>query len=142
MSEKMEWIGRKVTPSKWTEEKAKEVFIKIFEEALKPECYSIQQARMNCKVSNSTFYWLANKFDFCKNAWETIKEQLISDAYTGGLQGELDKTLAIFLLKNLGEVDKQEVTTNSTTLSGNFTTKKDFEEAEKYIKENKKDFDI
>lgn len=106
----------------WTVENAKP----YFEDALKyaeenNDCLCLQDAIYESGIPYSTFYYLADKHKDLEKIKKDIQAAVVRRINRGSLTGDMQVTAGIWRMKQLGEVDKQEIKQHHT---GNITQKR------------------
>lgn len=105
---------------KYTEKRATKIFNEILQDAYENDYYSIQELVLanKDKVPYSTFYHLIRRFESLKDIKTEMDAIIMSVCNRGAMVKELSTPMAIWRLKQLGEVDKveQEITQKNITV--------------------------
>ena len=97
-------------------EEWKDIFEDIYKKAIKGKYLSLQQAFIESDVRPSTYKWLVNKYEVLANIKNDIADAVAMKINKGGLNGDFNPAMSIWRLKQLGEVDKQEIEQKTTTV--------------------------
>lgn len=102
--------GNKYT-QKYTEEKAYDLFIKGLEYAeTDTECLSLADAIKHTTIPYSTYDYLAEKYEVLGLIKKDTKTEITRRINSNALKGKFNATSSIWRMKQLGELDKTEVT--------------------------------
>lgn len=115
---------------KWTVAEVLPILEKIEKEASKPNCYYLGTALVAVKLYKEVWAYWCEKFKDEEVVFQSIKrinQVFEAKLYGAALSGGVDKTVAIFGLKNNHDwKDKQEVESN-TNISINWEEKKNYQ---------------
>jgi len=109
---------------KWTEKAVFEILFKMLENAEKDEnILCLQDAIISVKLYSSSLTYLIDKFPKFVNIKSDIQNVITSRINKNALTGEFNATASIWRMKQLGEVDKQEVKTHNINENNDVTIK-------------------
>jgi len=95
---------------KYSKEQAIDLFSKMIEDAKKnDECLSLEDAYLNLDVSNSTFYYLLDKFEVLGSYKKDLMAIIRARINRNALKNKYNATASIWRFKQLGEEDRQKV---------------------------------
>jgi len=109
--------GNKYT-QKYNEEQATELFLQMLEFSKTDKCLCVQDAFLYVDLPSSTFHHLINKFKVLERIKKDIDANIISKINKKGLEGDLNPTLSIWRMKQLGEKDRQETLQTNINYEG------------------------
>lgn len=92
------------------------IFEGIYEKAMNGEFLSLQQAFIESNVRPSTATWLVDKHRVLATIKKDIGDAIANTINKGGLNMKFNPAMSIWRLKQLGEVDKQTIEQNNTTV--------------------------
>ena len=104
---------------KYSEEEAKEIFLKALEYAnSNDDCLCVQDAIFHVDMPCSTFHWLSNNYKELEDIKKNINDAVIRRINRGSLKGNYNVTAGIWRMKQLGEKDRieQEITQRSQNI--------------------------
>jgi len=105
---------------KFSEQEAVELFETLIINAIENDYYSIQEALIENRdlVPYSTFYYLIKKYPVLEGKKKELDAVIMARCNRGAMIKDLSTPMAIWRLKQLGEVDKmeQEITQKNITV--------------------------
>jgi hypothetical protein len=102
---------------KYTLDEWIEIFEGIYEKAMNGDFLSLQQAFIESDVRPSTQKWLCQKYEALATIKKDIGEAIVNTVNKGGLKSQFNPAMAIWRMKQLGEVEKQVIEQNNTTVN-------------------------
>lgn len=101
----------------YTLEKELPIFEKILEESKEGKYLSIQEAVMHSPYSRRCFYYICDRFEDLHSIKEDINDTIIAVVNRSALEGNYNATASIWRMKQLGELDRKELTQTITDVT-------------------------
>jgi hypothetical protein len=109
----------------WDEENAMPEFLKALHYAAKdPRCLCLEDAIHQTEIPYSTYDYLALKYEVLGRIKKDTKIEVKRRINKGALEGDYNPASGIWRMKQLGEVDKQEIDQNIKSNELTVTVKK------------------